>query len=150
RRTRPTMSVWSTLTLALCGLLLLLLLALLTFSFVRAKALLTPVRKPLERLPAEFGLSVETPRIAGPRGELAAWYLPARNGCTLICCHGIHDNRGQWLEQVARLHKQSGYGALLFDFAGHGESASDMVTYGPREAEDVRAVIEFLRARGDV
>ena len=82
--------------------------------------------------------------------KLIAWYLPARNGCTLICCHGIHDNRGQWIEQVARLHERSGYGALLFDFTGHGESATGMVTYGPREALDVRAAIEYLRARGDV
>src|SRR5262245_41100284 len=133
------MPLWSILILTLCGLLLTLVVALLAFCYVRARVLLTPLRKPVEKRPAQFGLTVEELRLRSPRGSLAAWYLPARNGCTLICCHGIHDNRSQWIEQVAQLHARSGYGALLFDFAGHGESDAGMVTYGPREALDVRA-----------
>ncbi len=128
----------------------LLVVALLWFTNSLARGLLRPSRKPLALTPEQVGLTLEDVRIAGPRGELAAWYLPARNGCTLICCHGIHDNRGQWLEQVARLHERSGYGALLFDFAGHGQSAGDTVTYGVRERDDVVAIITWLRARGDV
>jgi pimeloyl-ACP methyl ester carboxylesterase len=94
--------------------------------------------------------AIEDVTIAGPHGALSAWYLPARNGCMLICCHGIHDNKAQWLEQVARLHARSGYGALLFDFTGHGVSEGSMVTYGVYEQDDVRAVVEYLRTRGDV
>ncbi|HEX8995259.1 MAG TPA: alpha/beta fold hydrolase [Ktedonobacterales bacterium] len=123
---------------------------LLWFTNKIARGLLRPLRKPLALTPEQVGLAMEDTRIAGPRGELAAWYLPARNGCTLICCHGIHDNRGQWLEQVARLHERSGYGALLFDFAGHGHSDGGMVTYGVRERDDVTAIVDWLRARGDV
>ncbi|HEX8727319.1 MAG TPA: alpha/beta fold hydrolase [Ktedonobacterales bacterium] len=123
---------------------------LLYFTYTVTRGLLQPQRKPLSLTPELLGLAVEDVRIAGPRGELAAWYLPATNGCTLICCHGIHDNRGQWLEQVARLHERGGYGALLFDFAGHGHSEGNLVTYGPRERDDVAAIVEWLRARGDV
>jgi alpha/beta superfamily hydrolase len=123
---------------------------LLYFTYTVTRGLLRPQRKPLSLTPAQLGLAVEDVRIAGPRGGLAAWYLPATNGCTLICCHGIHDNRGQWLEQVARLHERGGYGALLFDFAGHGHSEGGLVTYGPRERDDVAAIVEWLRARGDV
>lgn len=138
-------------------LLLLLLLALvgvglLWFSYSVARRLLRPSRKPLSRTPEQFGptlAAIEDVRIPGPRGALAAWYLPPRNGCILICCHGIHDNRGQWLEQVARLHERGGYGAVLFDFAGHGQSEGEMVTYGVRERDDVEAVVAWLRARGD-
>jgi alpha/beta superfamily hydrolase len=144
------MPSWSILGLILGGLFLALMVALLVFSYVRAQVLLTPLRKPLDKHPGQFGLTVEDLRIRSPRGELAAWYLPARNGCTLICCHGIHDNRSQWIEQVALLYRRSGYGALLFDFAGHGASGAGRVTYGPREVLDVRAVIAYLRARGDV
>jgi pimeloyl-ACP methyl ester carboxylesterase len=39
---------------------------------------------------------------------------------------------------------------LLFDFAGHGDSDDSFVTYGSREREDVTAVVEYLRRRGDV
>lgn len=123
---------------------------LLWFTNRIARGLLRPTRKPLALTPQQVGLALEDIRISGPRGELAAWYLPARNGCTLICCHGIHDNRGQWLAQVARLHERSGYGAVLFDFAGHGHSDSGMVTYGVRERDDVAAIIAWLRERGDV
>jgi uncharacterized protein len=126
------------------------LAALLGFCYWRARLLLSPVRAPLQYRPADVGLEMETLRIPGPRGELAAWYLPARNGCTLICCHGINDNRGQWVAQVAQLHARGGYGALLFDFAGHGESAGKLVTYGARETQDIAAVLDYLRARGDV
>ena len=134
---------------ALC-IVALLLIGLLAFSYWRASLLLRPIRKPLPYQPSDFGLIVEDVRIPGRRGQLAAWYLPARNGCTLICCHGINDNRAQWIEPIARLRARSGYGALMFDFAGHGKSEGNQVTFGVREAEDVEDVVAYLRERGDV
>lgn len=136
--------------LALVGLVALAVIVVLLISYRLTRQLLRPVRAPLRLHPSDVNLTVEDVWIPGPRGRLAAWYLPARNGCTLICCHGINDNRGQWLEQVARLHRTRGYGALLFDFAGHGDSEGREVTYGIREQDDVAAVLAYLRARGDV
>lgn len=124
--------------------------ALLWFTWRVARGLLRPIRKEPDRTPAGVGLVMEDLRIPGPHGALAAWYLPARNGCTLLCLHGINDHRGQWLEQIARLHARSGYGALLLDFPGHGHSEGDMVTYGVYERDDVAAAVEWLRARHDV
>lgn len=132
------------------GLLLVGGAVLLVGSYRMARSLLRPVRRPLEVHPADVGLALDDLWIPGPRGKLAAWYLPATNGCTLICCHGINDNRGQWLRQAARLHRERGYGALLFDFAGHGQSEGDQVTYGIHEQQDVAAVLAYLRGRGDV
>jgi uncharacterized protein len=124
--------------------------ALTGFSYVRARALLKPYRKPLKALPEDYDLAVEEVCIPGPRGAMAGWYLPSRNGCTLVCLHGINDNAGQWFEQVAVLHARSGYGALMFDFAGHGRSDGNIVTYGAGEQLDVHAALAYLRARGDV
>src|SRR5512146_3566896 len=104
--------------LVIAALVTMGIVALLWFTWSVARGLLRPVRKSSERTPADLGLAMEDVRIAGPRGALAAWYLPARNGCTLICLHGIHDHRGQWMEQVARLRDRGGYGALLLDFPG--------------------------------
>ncbi|HEV7126227.1 MAG TPA: alpha/beta fold hydrolase [Ktedonobacterales bacterium] len=132
------------------GLLVLLAAVVLAFAYRQARMLLRPVRVPLALHPDDVDLAVEDLWIPSPRGRLAAWYVPARNGCTLICCHGINDNRGQWLAQVARLHRERGYGALLFDFAGHGQSEGDQVTFGVREQQDVAAVLAYLRQRGDV
>ena len=136
--------------LILLGIVVLLAAGLLLFTYQLARRLLRPERHALARSPADVGVEMHEVRIPGPRGALAGWYLPARNGCTLICCHGINDNSGQWMTQVSRLHERSGYGALLFDFAGHGQSEGDRVTYGIRERHDVTAAIEFLRERGDV
>lgn len=144
------MPTWSIVALVAVCLALIAALALAYFSYAQTLRLLTPRRTVTQRQPRDYGLQVEDIRIPGPRGLLAAWYLPARNGCTLICCHGIHDNRGQWVEQVARLHRRSGYGALFFDFVGHGESEGNLVTYGVREAHDVEAIVTYLRQRGDV
>ncbi|HLZ21289.1 MAG TPA: alpha/beta fold hydrolase [Ktedonobacterales bacterium] len=142
--------MWQTPAVVLLLLLLLGFIALQAFCVWRARLLLRPIRKALVIRPADAGLEAEEARIPGPRGMLAAWYVPPRNGCVLICCHGINDNRSQWVPQIARLHERDGYGAVMFDFAGHGESEGNMVTYGVRERLDVAAVVEWLRSRGDV
>lgn len=137
-------------TLTLLGVVVLLAVGLLLFTYQLARRLLRPERHAMALSPTDVGVEMREVRIPGPRGALAGWYLPARNGCTLICCHGINDNSGQWMTQIARLHERSGYGALLFDFAGHGRSEGNQVTYGIRERHDVTAAIEYLRERGDV
>ena len=141
--------IWLWIALAVAAVVVAVVGGLLFFTYQMARGLLRPQRKPLALTPQQLDLAVEDVRIAGPRGALAAWYLPATNGCTLICCHGIHDNRGQWLEQMARLH-QRGYGAIAFDFAGHGHSEGNVVTYGVRERDDIAAIVAWLRERGDV
>jgi pimeloyl-ACP methyl ester carboxylesterase len=134
----------------LAGVLALVGVALSGFSFWRARMLLRPYRKALKALPEDFGLAPEQVRIPGPRGAMVGWYLPSTNGCTLVCLHGINDNAGQWFDQVAELHARSGYGALMFDFAGHGRSDGDSVTFGAGEQLDVHAALAYLRGRSDV
>jgi uncharacterized protein len=139
-----------TVAAVVAGALALVGVALTGFSYLRARALLKPYRKPLKAVPEDYGLVTEEVRIPGPRGALVGWYLPSRNGCTLVCLHGINDNAGQWFEQVAELYARGGYGALMFDFAGHGRSDGSSVTYGAGEQLDVHAALAYLRERGDV
>ncbi len=143
-------SIWLVIALVAVLLVLVLLAALLVFSFQRARILLTAVRKPLDRCLEDVGLAADEVRFPSPRGTLAAWYVAPLNGCVLLCCHGINDNRGQWIKPVARLRERWGYGALLFDFSGHGESEGRLVSYGAGEIQDVRAALDYLRSRGDV
>jgi dipeptidyl aminopeptidase/acylaminoacyl peptidase len=53
--------------------------------------------------------------------KLRAWLLPSRNGATILYAHGAPADRSQLLPE-ARFLAASGYGALLLDFPGHGES----------------------------
>lgn len=124
--------------------------AVATFAYLHARWLLRPTRKPLDAQLAALLAPFEEVRFPGRHGALAGWYLPAQNGCTLVCCHGINDNGAQWAEQVTLLHRRSGYGALLFDFAGHGRSEGAMVTFGVREQDDIAAALAYLGRRGDV
>src|SRR5690349_12256261 len=52
---------------------------------------------------------------------IAGWYIPSRNGAAIILCHGSDGDRGGMLAH-ARALAPYGYGILLFDWPGHGES----------------------------
>ena len=123
---------------------------LLAVTYRQARTLLTPVRKPLDLHPTDVGLAVEEAWIPSRADGSRPGFSPPATATPSTRCHGVNDNRAQWLRQVARLHADRGYGALLFDFAGHGESEGSQVTYGAREREDVAAVLTYLRGRGDV
>lgn len=131
------------------ALLLALGTLLLTFSYWQASRLVHPTRKPFVQHPRDLAVPHEDVVIASPVGKLAAWYLPGTNGRTLIGLHGINDNKEQWLAPAVDLQRR-GYGVLLLDFRGHGQSEGRFVTFGDRETEDVRAVLNYLRMRGDV
>jgi dipeptidyl aminopeptidase/acylaminoacyl peptidase len=75
--------------------------------------------------------------------ELFAWFLPPRSGATILLLHGSGQGRGQMLFE-ARSLAAAGYGVLIPDFRGHGESQGE-ITWGDRERLDVRAALDFLR-----
>jgi uncharacterized protein len=76
--------------------------------------------------------------------QLAGWYLPPQNNVTIILQHGYAGNSEQMLPAAAMLTKH-GYGALLFDFRGHGDSGGGLVTIGLYEAQDTQAAVDFLK-----
>jgi dipeptidyl aminopeptidase/acylaminoacyl peptidase len=77
---------------------------------------------------------------------LSGWYLPPRNGMVIILLHGYAGSRMQMVPE-ARLLADHGYGVLLFDFRGHGESESALVTFGDHERRDLRAALGFVDAQ---
>jgi alpha-beta hydrolase superfamily lysophospholipase len=77
--------------------------------------------------------------------EVRGWYIPSRNGATVILAHGSNSNRGQ-LATEARMLSDAGFGILAFDWPGHGES-SGRVTYGPEEKDAFNAAVSFAGSR---
>jgi uncharacterized protein len=75
--------------------------------------------------------------------QLQGWYQPPQNNVTIILQHGYSGNSEQMLPAAKMLAKH-GYGALLFDFRGHGDSEGDLVTIGLYEAQDTDAAVRFL------
>ena len=82
--------------------------------------------------------------------RLAGWYVPAGNGSgpegpTVVLAHGWGGNKSNLLDRAAVLH--DAYNLVLFDFRNHGQSQAALTTQGVREADDVRAMIDWLVSR---
>jgi alpha-beta hydrolase superfamily lysophospholipase len=73
---------------------------------------------------------------------LGAWYAPAENGATIVICHGAGGDRSQLLNE-ARALRAHGFGTLMFDWPGHGES-SGVSTWHDAERQSLRAALDWF------
>jgi len=83
------------------------------------------------------------------RLELAAWYVPSRNGAAVVVVHGGGGNRNG-SERHARMLAHAGYGVLLYDARGNGESEGRHDAMGWTWEPDVHAAVDYLSRRPDV
>lgn len=81
--------------------------------------------------------------------ELAGWYLPSRNGTAVVLRHGAGSTRSNVLDEAVVLAR-AGYGVLLVDARGHGESGGRAMDLGWYGDADTTAAVRWLRARDDV
>ena len=77
--------------------------------------------------------------------QLAGWYVPSRNGAAVIAFPGRSGHI-----RHARMLVRHGYGALLLDRRGEGQSDGDFNARGWGGEPDLRAAVAYLRARPDV
>jgi fermentation-respiration switch protein FrsA (DUF1100 family) len=108
-------------------------------------------RQPLgDASPADYGLSYESVTFENDEGEtLAAWYVPSENGAAVILVHGSGKNRTKTLDHAAML-AENGYGSLMIDLQGYGESEGSPVAWGWTGEVDVGAAVRYLQTREDV
>lgn len=112
--------------------------------------LITPVRQPVDRTPAELGLPYRDVTLTSADGlQLAGWHIPGTQPNAIILIHGINANRTAMLPTAALL-APAGYHLLLLDLRGHGESEGSLISYGYREALDVQAGADYLAALPEV
>jgi hypothetical protein len=76
---------------------------------------------------------------------LKGWYVPSKNRAAVISFPGRSGTRLQ-----ARMLARHGYGVLLFDRRGEGESEGDWNVFGWYGERDLHAAVRFLRSRADV
>jgi len=81
--------------------------------------------------------------------KLRGWYVPSRNGAAVALMHGTGSNR-LGVAGHARLLARHGYGVLLFDLHGHGESGGRSLSVGWDAGDDVAAATRFLADRPEV
>ena len=81
--------------------------------------------------------------------RLAAWYFPSQNRAAIILLHGYKANRSTMLPIAAMLIRH-GYGVIIPDFRGHGESEGERITFGHDEVRDVEATFQYILTRSEV
>jgi dienelactone hydrolase len=96
--------------------------------------------------PARLGAPHEDVTLTTSDGlRLRGWYIPSRNGAAVIAFPGRSGP-----QRPARMLARHGYGVLLFDRRGEGESDGDPNALGWAGDRDLDAAIAFLRNRRDV
>jgi fermentation-respiration switch protein FrsA (DUF1100 family) len=76
---------------------------------------------------------------------LQGWYIASKNGAAVIAFPGRSGPQKQ-----ARMLARHGYGVLLFDRRGEGESEGDPNGFGWGGEQDLDAAASYLRLRPDV
>jgi dienelactone hydrolase len=100
--------------------------------------------------PATRGFAYEDVTFMTADGlKLTAWYIPSRNRAAVITVHGAFRGRDRTLDQAAVLAKH-GYGVLLIDLEGFGDSEGRVNSYGWVGARDVHAAVAYLQSRPDI
>ncbi len=100
--------------------------------------------------PANLGYDYETVSLTSADGvNLSGWYIPSDNGAAIILLHGWNGNRVTMIWRAEMLARH-GYGVLMCDLRGHGESDAVMRTFGWEDVHDVFAALDYLQHREDV
>jgi hypothetical protein len=76
---------------------------------------------------------------------LRGWYIPSRNGAAVISFPGRAAS-----QKRAKMLADHGYGVLLFDRRGEGESDGDPNLFGWEGERDAHAAVAFLQRQPDV
>jgi hypothetical protein len=94
----------------------------------------------------ELGAAYENVEFTTSDGlKLKGWYIPSKNGAAVISFPGRSGTQNE-----ARMLARHGYGVLLFDRRGEGESEGDPNAFGWQGERDIHAAVAFLQRRSDV
>jgi uncharacterized protein len=100
--------------------------------------------------PADRGLAYEDVSFQTQRGlTLSAWLIPSTNGATIITVHGAGSNRSTVMDEAEMLVRH-GYGVLMLDVEGFGDSEGRGNLFGWAGARSVHAATAYLRSRDDI
>ena len=103
-------------------------------------------RAPIDQ--AALGLAHERVTFSATDGvRLSGWYVPSRNGAGIVLVHGGGGDR-QGTIRHARMLAKAGYGVLLYDARGRGESGGNENAFGWQWDRDVHGAVSYLAGRG--
>ena len=130
--------------------------------------MIKPGQSPVFDQPEDYNLNYETVEFQASDGvKLRGWLIKSGTDRVIVQSHfGVQCNRGgwspkgrgpipPWKEKIKFLRQakylaQQGYSVLMYDLRGHGESelgTIPWVSWGPEEAKDVIAAVDFVSVR---
>jgi pimeloyl-ACP methyl ester carboxylesterase len=80
---------------------------------------------------------------------LSGWYVPATNSAAVALVHGAGSTRSSVLNHAVVLARH-GYGVVLFDAHGHGQSGGRAMDFGWYGNQDVAATVSLLATQSEV
>ena len=135
--------------LALAAVFSLLAVGYLGTGLLVASRLSAPAPEPVG--PPPNGLAVMDVSFKATDGvPLSAWWVPPPGGDVprraAVLVHGWGGSRSdEYIRRTAPLYAEAGYGVLMIDLRGHGESGGDRRTLGYAEVRDVRGALAWLQ-----
>ena len=136
---------WALLALAI------LALGYLGVGLFVATRLTVPDRQPLERTPADEDLDFSEVSFESSDGlELKGWWIPGDDlSRAVVLVHGLDASKSSlYVLKTAPIYVRAGYGVLMLDPRGHGESEGDLTSLGYQEVRDVQGALCWLEERG--
>lgn len=138
---------------AVVSVVLLYLLTSALGAAVLCELAIRPLRRPVARTVSvreiaqhDYGASVEDATVSAvDSAQLHGWLVrpPNYNQNIVIILHGVADNR-LGAAGFAGYFLPAGYGVLLPDSRGHGDSGGAYATFGVLESGDIRRWIDWL------
>jgi dienelactone hydrolase len=97
-----------------------------------------------DRTPADVGLEFEEIVLRTDDATLlAAWHVPTEDGAAVILLHGAGSTRSDVLDE-AEVLADAGYGVVIPDAAGHGDSGGQAMDLGWLGDQEVEAAVSFV------
>lgn len=127
--------------------LVVLALGYLGVGLFVATLLSSPARQPTEQTPADEGLDFQEVGFESTDGlVLKGWWVYKDNSSrAVVLVHGLEGNKsGQQILRTASVYSGAGYGVLMFDLRGHGESEGKRTTVGYQEVRDVQGALSWI------
>ncbi|GAB3782640.1 alpha/beta hydrolase [Dyella agri] len=114
--------------------------------WVAGSYLVSPVRSLIGAPPPDIPVQAVT--FPDATGEpIHGWFVTGTKGRgAVLLLHGVRADRRAMIHRARFLHA-AGYAVLLIDFQAAGESPGKAITFGYREAEDVKASLRYIHQR---
>lgn len=134
----------------LTGLAVFVALAVTAYVIGPAVAATNPPHADLGAAPDTVGLTFVDVSIRTSDGvDLAGWYVASSSRAAVVLLHGAGSTRSDVLDHAAVL-AEAGFGVLMIDARGHGESGGRAMDFGWDGDADIAAATAFLASQPDV